>query len=132
MKKSIFSVLAVAGMVLATTGLSAQERPAESTALDAASRALAVESVASIVEVNYPWPPSPVFVFAEMVQAADAFLAGLEPEQRSKAVFEFEDAERLNVWRDFDRDFGRDLLREHYRDSPHPLTGGVLPPRKPR
>jgi hypothetical protein len=40
--------------------------------------------------------PSPVFVFAELVQAADAFLAGLEPEQRSKAVFEFEDAERLN------------------------------------
>jgi hypothetical protein len=24
------------------------------------------------------------------------------------------------VWRDFDGDFGRDLLREHYRDAPHP------------
>lgn len=23
------------------------------------------------------------------------------------------------VWRDFDGDFGRDLLREHYRDAPH-------------
>jgi hypothetical protein len=29
------------------------------------------------------------------------------------------------VWRDFDGDFGRDLLREHYRNAPHPaLTGG--------
>jgi hypothetical protein len=25
-----------------------------------------------------------------------------------------------SVWRDFTRDFGRDLLREHYRDAPHP------------
>jgi hypothetical protein len=25
-----------------------------------------------------------------------------------------------SVWRDFDGDFGRDLLREHYRDAPHP------------
>ncbi|CAN5732137.1 hypothetical protein BH23GEM9_BH23GEM9_20480 [soil metagenome] len=24
------------------------------------------------------------------------------------------------VWRDFDGDFGRDLLREHYRNAPHP------------
>jgi hypothetical protein len=24
------------------------------------------------------------------------------------------------VWRDFDGDFGRDLLREHYRSAPHP------------
>jgi hypothetical protein len=24
-----------------------------------------------------------------------------------------------SVWRDFDGDFGRDLLREHYRDAPH-------------
>jgi hypothetical protein len=23
------------------------------------------------------------------------------------------------VWRDFDGDFGRDLLREHYRNAPH-------------
>jgi hypothetical protein len=32
------------------------------------------------------------------------------------------------VWRDFDGDFGRDLLREHYRNAPHPhapsLPGG--------
>lgn len=25
-----------------------------------------------------------------------------------------------SVWRDFEGDFGRDLLREHYRDAPHP------------
>jgi hypothetical protein len=25
-----------------------------------------------------------------------------------------------SVWRDFDGDFGRDLLREHYREAPHP------------
>jgi hypothetical protein len=31
-----------------------------------------------------------------MVQAADAFVASLEPEQRAKALFEFEDVERLN------------------------------------
>jgi hypothetical protein len=35
-------------------------------------------------------------LFAEMVQAADAFLTSLEPEQRSKALFAFEDGERLN------------------------------------
>lgn len=40
--------------------------------------------------------PSPEYVFAGMVQAADAFLASLRPDQRSKALFEFEDAERLN------------------------------------
>jgi hypothetical protein len=56
MKKTIVSVLAVAGMILTTAGLSAQQHPGESTVLDAASRALAVESVASIVERNYPWP----------------------------------------------------------------------------
>jgi hypothetical protein len=38
----------------------------------------------------------PEYEFADMLQAADAFLASLEPEQRSKALFEFEDAERLN------------------------------------
>lgn len=36
------------------------------------------------------------YMFAEMVQAAEAFLASLEPEQRAKAVFEFGDTERLN------------------------------------
>jgi hypothetical protein len=55
MKKSITSVLAVAGMVLATAGLSAQPPAGGSTVLDAASRALAVESVATVVEKNYPW-----------------------------------------------------------------------------
>jgi hypothetical protein len=39
---------------------------------------------------------SPGYVFAEVMQAADAFLASLEPEQRSKALFAFEDGERLN------------------------------------
>ena len=24
-----------------------------------------------------------------------------------------------SVWRDFDGDFGRDVIREHYRNSPH-------------
>jgi hypothetical protein len=38
----------------------------------------------------------PEYAFAEMLQAADAFLASLQPEQRSKALFEFADAERLN------------------------------------
>lgn len=33
---------------------------------------------------------------AEMAKAADAFLAGLTPEQKAKASFEFADAERLN------------------------------------
>jgi retinol-binding protein 3 len=56
MKQTIVSTLAVAGMVLTTAGLSAQQQRAESPVLDAESRALAVESVASIVEVNYPWP----------------------------------------------------------------------------
>jgi retinol-binding protein 3 len=56
MKKSIISVLAIAGMVLPTVGLSAQQQTAGGTVLDAASRALAVESVASVFEQNYPWP----------------------------------------------------------------------------
>jgi hypothetical protein len=43
-----------------------------------------------------PVASSPEYVFAEMLQAADTFLASLRPEQRSKALFEFEDAERLN------------------------------------
>lgn len=43
-----------------------------------------------------PVAPLPEYEFADMLQAADAFLASLEPEQRSKALFEFEDAERLN------------------------------------
>jgi hypothetical protein len=56
MKTSIISVLAVALLALTTAGLSAQQQPGESPVLDAASRALAVESVASIIELNYPWP----------------------------------------------------------------------------
>jgi hypothetical protein len=43
-----------------------------------------------------PVSMAPAFAFAEMVQAADAFVASLEPEQRAKALFEFGDAERLN------------------------------------
>jgi hypothetical protein len=66
MKKSIGSALAVAGMVLTTAGLSAQQQPAESKALDAASRALAVESVASVVELNYPWPDTARMIAAHV------------------------------------------------------------------
>jgi hypothetical protein len=43
-----------------------------------------------------PVGPVPVFEFEDMLQAAEAFVASLEPEQRAKALFEFEDAERLN------------------------------------
>jgi len=56
MKRAILSVLSLAGMALTTAGLSAQQQPSEGPVLDAASRALAVESVASVVEENYPWP----------------------------------------------------------------------------
>jgi hypothetical protein len=40
--------------------------------------------------------PASEAVFAEMVRATDAFVASLRPEQRAKALFAFEDAERLN------------------------------------
>jgi hypothetical protein len=40
--------------------------------------------------------PVPVYEFADMRQAAEAFLASLQPGQRSKALFAFEDSERLN------------------------------------
>jgi hypothetical protein len=43
-----------------------------------------------------PVSPAAESVFAEMVRAADAFVASLRPEQRAKALFRFEDAERLN------------------------------------
>ena len=43
-----------------------------------------------------PVAPVPEYEFAEMVEAADAFLASLSVAQRSKAVFAFEDAERLD------------------------------------
>ena len=43
-----------------------------------------------------PLPPPPEYEFASMLEATNAFLASLEPKQRSKALFEFEDAERLN------------------------------------
>src|SRR5687768_10265596 len=43
-----------------------------------------------------PVEPIPVYEFADMLQAADAFVASLEPNQRSKALFQFDDAERLN------------------------------------
>jgi hypothetical protein len=66
MKNTIVSVLAVAGMVLTTAGLSAQQQPAGSTVLDDATRALAVASVASIVEVNYPWPDTARMIAAHV------------------------------------------------------------------
>jgi hypothetical protein len=40
--------------------------------------------------------PASESVSAEMVRAADAFVASLRPEQRAKALFAFEDAERFN------------------------------------
>ena len=43
-----------------------------------------------------PVEPVPVYEFADMQQATEAFVASLEPQQRSKALFEFQDAERLN------------------------------------
>jgi hypothetical protein len=43
-----------------------------------------------------PLVPVPVFEFTDMVLAADAFVASLEPGQREKALLQFEDAERLN------------------------------------
>ena len=43
-----------------------------------------------------PVAPVPAYEFAGMLEAAKAFLASLTPEQRSKALFDFEDAERLN------------------------------------
>jgi retinol-binding protein 3 len=66
MKKTVIAVLAVAAMILTTAGLAAQQQPAERPALDAASRALAVESVASIVEVNYPWPDTARMIAAHV------------------------------------------------------------------
>ena len=43
-----------------------------------------------------PVAPVPEYEFAEMLTAADAFLASLSAAQRSKALFSFDDAERLN------------------------------------
>src|SRR5688500_17219980 len=43
-----------------------------------------------------PVAPVPEYEFADMLQAADAFLASLSTAQRSKALFTFDDAERLN------------------------------------
>ena len=43
-----------------------------------------------------PVAPVPEYEFAEMLTAADAFLASLSAAQRSKALFAFDDAERLN------------------------------------
>jgi retinol-binding protein 3 len=75
MKRFIISVLAVAGMALTTAGLSAQQQPGESPVLDAASRALAVESVASTVELNYPWPDTARMIAAHLRErhAASAY-----------------------------------------------------------
>src|SRR5688572_1103039 len=43
-----------------------------------------------------PAAPVPEYEFAEMLTAADAFLASLSAAQRSKALFAFEDTERLS------------------------------------
>jgi hypothetical protein len=66
MKISIISTLSLAGLVLATAGLSAQQQSGESPVLDAASRTLAVESVAATVEKNYPWPDTARMIAAHV------------------------------------------------------------------
>jgi acetyl esterase/lipase len=71
MKRSLVSLLAVAGMVLTPAGLAAQQQGGESTLLDAASRSLAVESVASTVEQRYPWPDTARMI-ADHVRARHA------------------------------------------------------------
>jgi hypothetical protein len=75
LKKSVISVLAAAAMILTAVGLAAQQQPAESPVLDAESRALAVESVASVVEVNYPWPDTARLIAAHVRErhAASAY-----------------------------------------------------------
>jgi hypothetical protein len=75
MKKSRTPVLAVAGIALTAAGLSGQQQPGESPVLDAASRALAVESVASVVELNYPWPDTARMIAAHVRgrQASNAY-----------------------------------------------------------
>ena len=58
--------------------------------------ALAASAVLRGATHAEPAPSPPEYQFASMLQAANAFLASLEPAQRSRALFEFEDAERLN------------------------------------
>jgi retinol-binding protein 3 len=59
-------VPAVAGIILLAAGLPAQQHPGGSPGIDAASRALAVESVASAVEANYPWPDTAQMIAAHV------------------------------------------------------------------
>ena len=58
--------------------------------------ALARPAVRRGPAVPEPVAPLPEYEFAGMLKAADAFLASLSAAQRSKALFAFEDAERLN------------------------------------
>ena len=65
------------------------------------SCAVAVTGSAVLRSQPDPEPVEPVpeyaeYQFAEMLTAADAFLAGLSAPQRSKALFTFEDTERIN------------------------------------
>lgn len=65
-----------------------------------------------------------------------AWLGGLEPGQGhyyriqgTTFLFEYDNVQGNanhihTVWRDFDGDFGRDLLREHYEEHAHPEHGG--------
>jgi hypothetical protein len=71
-----------------------------------------------------PVAPAPESVFAEMVQAADAFIASLEPKQRAKALFEFDDAERLN-WHFVPR-FRRGLPLKEMSPAQQALARGIL------
>jgi hypothetical protein len=65
-------------------------------ALLASAAALARPAVLRGPSAPDPVAPPPGYAFAGMLEATNAFLASLAPEQRSKAVFEFEDTERLN------------------------------------
>ena len=76
--------------------MSSMRRAVPLILLPAFAIALAGMTVLRGEPVVEPVRPAPVYEFADMLLAADAFLASLEPEQRSKALFEFDDAERLN------------------------------------
>lgn len=71
-----------------------------------------------------PVAQSPVYELADMLEAADSFLASLEPEQRSRALFAFEDAERLN-WHFVPRQ-RRGLPLEQMSAEQQALARGIL------
>ena len=80
-------------------------------------------SVPGQIDVQ-PLGPSPGYELADMRQAADAFLASLEPEQRSKVLFAFDDPERLN-WHFVPRQRRGLPLRDMTAEQ-QALAGGIL------